>query len=161
MTLHNAKGLEFPAVFMLGCEEGVFPHMRSIESGDLEEERRLCYVGITRARERLYLTHARVRSLFGSRDWNVPSRFLSEIPGDLTDAEDAPADAASWDRGGASGAETGKATFAIGDDVVHAMHGDGVVTGMEAGVVLVRFASDGSECRLMVDYAPLKKRSAS
>jgi DNA helicase-2/ATP-dependent DNA helicase PcrA len=160
MTLHNAKGLEFPAVFIIGCEEGVFPHMRSIESGDLEEERRLCYVGITRARERLFLTHVRVRSLFGSRDWNVPSRFLSEVPDELTDREDAPADPAAWRRGAAPtpGAGAARASFAIGDDVVHAMHGDGVVTGMEPGVVLVRFASDGSERRLMVDYAPLKKR---
>src|SRR5947208_1993554 len=87
MTLHNAKGLEFPIVFMIGCEDGVFPHSRAIESGDLEEERRLCYVGITRAKRELYLTHARVRSLFGAREWNVPSRFLSEIPDDLVDRE--------------------------------------------------------------------------
>src|SRR5205085_1001203 len=87
MTLHNAKGLEFPVVFMIGCEDGVFPHMRAIESGDLEEERRLCYVGITRAKRDLYLTHARQRALFGAREWNVPSRFLNEIPDELVDRE--------------------------------------------------------------------------
>src|SRR3954463_15757578 len=87
MTLHNAKGLEFPVVFMLGCEDGVFPHMRAIESGDLEEERRLCYVGITRAKRQLYMTHARVRALYGAREWNVPSRFLAEIPDELVDRE--------------------------------------------------------------------------
>ncbi len=87
MTLHNAKGLEFPVVFIIGCEEGVFPHMRSIEAGDLDEERRLCYVGITRARRELYLTYARQRSLYGQRDWNVPSRFVDEIPVALTDGE--------------------------------------------------------------------------
>src|SRR5437588_223338 len=76
MTLHNAKGLEFPVVFMIGCEDGVFPHMRSIEAGDLDEERRLCYVGITRAKRELYMTYARQRSLYGQRDWNVPSRCL-------------------------------------------------------------------------------------
>ena len=91
MTLHNAKGLEFPIVFMIGLEDGVFPHSRSIEAGDLEEERRLAYVGITRAKRELYLTHARTRALFGRRDWNVRSRFLDEIPLELTDREpDAP-----------------------------------------------------------------------
>src|SRR5437764_7801746 len=85
MTLHNAKGLEFPIVFMIGCEEGVFPHSRAIESGDLEEERRLAYVGMTRAKRELYVTYTRVRTLYGARDWNVPSCFIDEIPVDLTD----------------------------------------------------------------------------
>src|SRR5918996_549853 len=83
MTLHNAKGLEFDAVFMIGCEEGVFPHSRSIEEGNLEEERRLCYVGATRARRSLWLTFARQRSLYGARGYNLPSRFLGEIPDEL------------------------------------------------------------------------------
>ena len=74
MTLHNAKGLEYPIVFMIGCEEGVFPHSRAVEAGDLEEERRLCYVGITRAKRELYITHARQRVLFGTRGYNMPSR---------------------------------------------------------------------------------------
>ena len=91
MTLHNAKGLEFPVVFIIGLEDGVFPHMRSIEAGDLEEERRLAYVGITRAKRELYLTYARTRTLFGGRDWNLPSRFIDEIPAELTDRdEEAP-----------------------------------------------------------------------
>jgi DNA helicase-2/ATP-dependent DNA helicase PcrA len=161
MTLHNAKGLEFPVVFMLGCEEGVFPHMRALDSGDLEEERRLCYVGITRARESLYLTYAKARSLYGARDWNVPSRFLGEIPDELTDREPAPA-ADVWDRGGGvddRGGGRAVASFDLGDDVVHATLGEGVVTAFErGGVVVVRFAADGSERKLMVDYAPLKKR---
>ena len=88
MTLHNAKGLEYPVVFMIGMEDGVFPHMRSIEAGDIEEERRLCYVGITRAMRKLYLTHARTRAMYGGREWNVPSRFLAEIPAELTDQEE-------------------------------------------------------------------------
>jgi DNA helicase-2/ATP-dependent DNA helicase PcrA len=84
MTLHTAKGLEFPAVFMIGMEENVFPHVRSLgDPEELDEERRLAYVGITRARERLYLCHAWCRSLFGSTQYNPPSRFLSEIPEDL------------------------------------------------------------------------------
>ena len=169
MTLHNAKGLEYDTVFMIGCEDGVFPHMRSIEAGDVEEERRLAYVGITRARRELYLSYARSRSLFGGRDWNIRSRFVDEIPIELTDRdEDAPtgpAAAATWG-GGASvpapsaGAGGGGASFGLGEDVVHANFGEGVVTGLEpGGLVVVRFASDGSERKLMADYAPLKKRA--
>ncbi|MFZ4514691.1 MAG: UvrD-helicase domain-containing protein [Acidimicrobiia bacterium] len=84
MTLHGAKGLEFPVVFLTGLEEGVFPHVRALGNPDeLEEERRLCYVGITRARERLYLTHAWCRTLFGNTDYFPPSRFLTEVPEEL------------------------------------------------------------------------------
>ena len=91
MTLHNAKGLEYPVVFMIGCEEGVFPHSRSIDEGNLEEERRLCYVGITRAEQHLYMTYARTRSLFGTRSYNMPSRFLDELPAELTERDEARA----------------------------------------------------------------------
>ncbi len=87
MTLHNAKGLEYPIVFIVGCEEGVFPHSRSLEEGTLEEERRLCYVGITRAMRDLYLTYARRRAVFGSTTYGLPSRFLAEIPTQLVDEE--------------------------------------------------------------------------
>ena len=80
MTLHNAKGLEFPVVFVAGMEEGVFPHQRSLDEQNVEEERRLAYVGITRAMDRLYLVHARARTLWGSSQYNLPSRFLDEIP---------------------------------------------------------------------------------
>jgi DNA helicase-2/ATP-dependent DNA helicase PcrA len=91
MTLHSAKGLEFPVVFMLGLEDGVFPHVRSLgEPDELEEERRLCYVGITRAQERLYLVHAWSRMLFGSTDYHPPSRFLEEIPESIIDVVGAP-----------------------------------------------------------------------
>ena len=86
MTLHTAKGLEFDGVFLIGLEDGVFPHLRALgEPDELEEERRLCYVGITRARRRLYLSHAWSRMLFGSTQYNPPSRFLKEIPVHLTD----------------------------------------------------------------------------
>ena len=164
MTLHNAKGLEFPVVFLIGMEDGVFPHMRAIEAGDLEEERRLCYVGITRAMRDLYLTCARTRNLYGSRDANVPSRFLAEIPSELTDADEQPAPdvrSSSWSGGAAAErpAPQPGASFSVGDDVIHASLGEGVVTGLDGrGVVVVRFAADGSERRMMVDYAPLKKR---
>ncbi|HYP49089.1 MAG TPA: 3'-5' exonuclease, partial [Thermoleophilaceae bacterium] len=166
MTLHNAKGLEFGIVFVIGCEDGVFPHMRAIEAGDLEEERRLAYVGLTRAKRQLYVTHARSRSLFGGRDWNLRSRFIDEIPAELTDQDlsqpTGRAAASTWGGGAAVAAPkqpTPGASFALGEDVVHANFGEGVVTGMEpGGLVVVRFAGDGSERKLMADYAPLKKR---
>ena len=86
MTLHSAKGLEYPVVFLVGMEDGVFPHFRSLtEPAELEEERRLAYVGITRAQQRLYLTHAWRRQIFGNTQYNPPSRFLDEIPDELVD----------------------------------------------------------------------------
>jgi DNA helicase-2/ATP-dependent DNA helicase PcrA len=98
MTLHNAKGLEFRAVFVAGMEEGVFPHQRSLDEQNVEEERRLAYVGITRAMNRLYLVHARARTLWGSSQYNLPSRFLDEIPGDLVERSAIGARAAAgWD----------------------------------------------------------------
>src|SRR5262249_1608545 len=87
MTLHNAKGLEYPIVIIIGCEEGVFPHSRALDEGGLEEERRAGCVGITRAERDLYLTAARTRSVFGARNFGVTSRFISEIPQGLTDRE--------------------------------------------------------------------------
>jgi DNA helicase-2/ATP-dependent DNA helicase PcrA len=164
MTLHNAKGLEFGTVFAIGLEDGVFPHIRAIEAGDVEEERRLAYVGLTRAKRELYLTYARTRALFGRRDWNLRSRFLDEIPLELTDRDEdeptGPAAAATWGGGAAAPEPTAPgASFALGDDVVHANFGEGVVIGAEpGGLIVVRFAGDGSERKLMADYAPLKKR---
>jgi DNA helicase II / ATP-dependent DNA helicase PcrA len=165
MTLHNAKGLEFPVVFIIGCEEGVFPHSRAVESGDLEEERRLCYVGITRAKRELFISYARMRALYGQRDWNLPSRFIDEIPAELTDVEQQEsrkprAFSTRWDDGPVSRPEpTPGASFSLGEDVVHASFGEGVVIAVEpGGVVVVRFAGDASERKLMADYAPLKKR---
>jgi DNA helicase-2/ATP-dependent DNA helicase PcrA len=149
---------------MIGMEDGVFPHMRSIEAGDIEEERRLCYVGVTRAMRSLYLTHARTRAMYGGREWNVPSRFLAEIPVELTDQEEAAAapSITSWSQGGtgapAPAPRNEGATFTVGDDVVHATFGEGIVIGADAGgIVIVRFRGDGSERKLMADYAPLKK----
>jgi len=161
MTLHNAKGLEFRAVFMIGMEEGIFPHARSIEEQGLEEERRLAYVGMTRAQERLVLTHASARSLWGSRSYNLPSRFIDELPEDKIERQ--RLQPASWS---GYGSPTGVApradvpSLSTGDSVRHETLGEGVVTAMEAGgVVTVRFASDGSERRLMLDYAPLQRVS--
>ena len=170
MTLHNAKGLEFPIVFMIGMEDGVFPHSRALDEGTLEEERRLCYVGITRAQRDLYLTYARQRTLFGAREYGLRSRFLDEIPDALTDEERAAPDT-QWSGGGRLARESSSAwaapgseepapsAYRLGDEVVHAAFGDGVVTGVEpGGIVVVHFAGDGSERRLVAAYAPITKR---
>ncbi len=159
MTLHNAKGLEYPIVFIIGAEEGVFPHSRALDEGGLEEERRLMYVGITRAMRDLCLTSARRRAVFGATQYGMRSRFLDEIPADLTDREDEPRVGAqrptSWASSRSAAAPT---DFRLGDDVVHAAFGEGVVTGIEPGIVVVRFARDGSERKLIDGHAPITKR---
>jgi DNA helicase-2/ATP-dependent DNA helicase PcrA len=157
MTLHNAKGLEFRAVYVIGMEEGVFPHSRSIEEQGIEEERRLCYVGMTRAMERLTLTHASARSLWGSRNYNLASRFLDELPSEGVVRERLrPASWASVSRGVTPRDDV--PSLSTGDSVRHSTLGEGVVVGLEpGGLVVVRFAGDGSERRLMLEYAPLEK----
>ncbi len=156
MTLHAAKGLEFPVVYMVGLEEGVFPHSRVFESGndDLEEERRLCYVGMTRAREELHLSYASSRMQFGQRSYNMPSRFLSDmghavaqVPLDTTprhtssepfdEFHDVPA-------------------FSEGDRVRSLQFGSGEVIDVDGLAVAVRFDS-GQEKKLNVEYARLEK----
>jgi DNA helicase II / ATP-dependent DNA helicase PcrA len=140
---------------LIGMEEGIFPHARSIEEQGIEEERRLCYVGMTRAREQLTLTHASSRSLWGARNFNLPSRFLEELPRSIDRERLRPA---SWSSYGAPVAPREDVpSLSTGDSVRHGTLGEGVVTGVEpGGVVMVRFA-DGSERRLMLDYAPLEK----
>jgi DNA helicase II / ATP-dependent DNA helicase PcrA len=168
MTVHNAKGLEYDTVFVVGCEDGSFPHMRALEEGGEEEERRLCYVAITRARQRLYMTWARERRLFGRAEHNLPSRFIDELPLELTERHStAPTTVGgtTWNAP-APGADPAQPVdpgpaleMQAGDDVVHASFGEGVVTGVEpGGVVIVRFSGDGSERKLMADYAPIRKR---
>ncbi|MHB1777789.1 MAG: UvrD-helicase domain-containing protein [Acidimicrobiales bacterium] len=158
MTLHTAKGLEFPVVFLVGLEDGVFPHFRALgEPLELEEERRLCYVGITRARRFLYLTHAWVRHLWGTTSHNIPSRFLAEVPAELIsdvgviggrrgDGGRRRRDDEPWEAGPAGGTVFGSGRgptppprrerqstgaealgLAAGDQVVHERWGDGVV----------------------------------
>jgi DNA helicase-2/ATP-dependent DNA helicase PcrA len=160
MTLHNAKGLEFPVIFLVGMEEGVFPHMRSLgDPAELEEERRLAYVGITRAKRHLFLTHATTRNLFGATNYNSPSRFLDEIPDALVaQAEARPRRA---DREAAvpsttlSGDEVGQ-----GDRIRHRQWGIGTIVQVngsgDRAEAIVRFDEAG-EKRLLLAWAPLEK----
>ena len=158
MTLHIAKGLEFPVVFIVGLEDGVFPHMRSMtDPAELEEERRLAYVGITRAKELLYLTHAWSRSLWGGSNYYPPSRFLHEIPEDLVrvieagDTEDL-AEMVSPRR------ET--ILLAVGDEVFHERWGRGTVVAVSGrgqnAEATVNFPEEGPK-RLLLAYAPLQR----
>ncbi|MFB9253888.1 DNA helicase PcrA [Sphaerisporangium melleum] len=176
MTLHTAKGLEFPVVFLTGLEDGVFPHTRSLgEPRELEEERRLAYVGITRAQQRLYVSRAAVRSSWGAPAFNPASRFLAEVPADLVDWRGDPAktawsaatrrDTRSEGRAPAAAAPRragGRAVPSLGpgDRVTHDQFGLGTVVSVdgvaEKTKVKVDFGS-GGEKTLLLAYAPLEK----
>jgi DNA helicase-2/ATP-dependent DNA helicase PcrA len=166
MTLHNAKGLEFPVVFIVGLEDGIFPHYRSMgDSAQLEEERRLAYVGITRARERLYLCHAWSRTIWGSTNYNPPSRFLSEIPSDLLrEIESNGSSQRLRGRVGVSvtsgGVRREPPAVSAGDTVMHDRWGEGVVVSVSGSgsdaEATVAFEDEG-EKRLLLAYAPLRR----
>ncbi len=159
MTLHAAKGLEFPVVFMIGMEESLFPHSRALyEPAEMEEERRLCYVGMTRAREELYLSAASSRLVFGSRQYNPPSRFLSDISAETVD----PGLETAW-RPSASGFDEPTVVYdaeegilSIGDRVQHQLFGVGTVTQVDGMNVAIAFDGRG-EKKLNAAFAPLKK----
>ena len=173
MTLHTAKGLEFPVVFLTGLEDGVFPHQRSLgDSAELEEERRLAYVGITRARFRLYLSRAVLRSSWGAPSYNPPSRFLEEIPAELLDwrrieVRSEPAQAAvarSLAVAGRRAAGPGLRpviSVSVGDRVNHDTFGLGVVTAMAGSAdhaeATIDFGAEVGSKRLLLRYAPVEK----
>ena len=177
MTLHTAKGLEFPVVFLTGLEDAVFPHQRSIgEPKELEEERRLAYVGLTRAERLLYVSRAIVRSSWGAPAHNPPSRFLAELPTDLVDWRRTEPDATRWGGGevttrraapmrSASLASSGRKqrpvpSLSPGDRVTHDTFGMGTVVAMEGAddkqVASIDFGSEGVK-RLLMRYAPVEK----
>ncbi len=174
MTLHTAKGLEFPVVFLTGLEDGVFPHMRSLgDSAELEEERRLAYVGITRARRQLYVTRASSRSAWGAPSYNPASRFLDELPGHLLDWRREAQAATQWTRRPPASANFRSSTVAArssrsreipsldpGDRVSHDSFGLGTVIALEGqgdnAVASVDFGSQGVK-RLLLRYAPVDK----
>jgi DNA helicase-2/ATP-dependent DNA helicase PcrA len=177
MTLHAAKGLEYPVVFLTGLEDGVFPHLRTLgDDKELQEERRLAYVGITRARERLYLSRAHMRSAWGQTSYNPPSRFLDEVPDSLVDwqrgessvSAPAPALTRAADRlvGSARGRAAGPGlrpipALAVGDKVTHDVFGLGTVTATRGAGDRVQAEVDfgaGTGAKwLLLRYAPLEK----
>jgi DNA helicase-2/ATP-dependent DNA helicase PcrA len=163
MTLHTAKGLEFPAVFIVGMEDGVFPHMRSLgDPNELEEERRLAYVGITRAQDKLYLTSAWSRMLFGGSNYNPPSRFLAEVPEGLTEKAGKRVRRTASERAAASGPRTTVEAESIGpgDRVRHDKWGLGtvreVVGSGDQAEAEVMFDTQGKK-RLLLAWAPLER----
>ncbi len=176
ITLHNAKGLEFPVVFMAGMEDGLFPHYLADESNDIQEERRLCYVGMTRAKERLYLTAAETRRVYGRVINHNVSQFISEIPRELIVEASVSGFSNEWSSGNRVGVtlpkkegyvsrlegektgETGPG-FKVGDRVVHATFGRGKIVSKEDDIVSILF-DDGKRMRFMLKYTPLKKEQA-
>jgi DNA helicase-2/ATP-dependent DNA helicase PcrA len=169
MTLHTAKGLEFPVIFLTGMEDGVFPHMRSLgNSQELEEERRLAYVGITRARERLYMSRAVMRSAWGSPQWNPPSRFLEEVPEELVDwqREDTgqsappPSIARATAVSGRSPGNREVVVLTAGDRVTHDTFGLGSVVSTAGAADKAEATIDFGDLgikRLLLRYAPVEK----
>jgi DNA helicase-2/ATP-dependent DNA helicase PcrA len=154
MTIHAAKGLEFPVVFMVGMEEGIFPNARVQDEGPaaLEEERRLCYVGMTRARQELHLSYASSRLQFGQRGYNMPSRFLSDMGHDIVQAPVSFTTRTPEDDYGFSDVPD----FDIGDGVRSAQFGVGEVVDVDGMAVTVKFTS-GQSKKLNVEYARLEK----
>ena len=165
MTLHSAKGLEFPIVFMAGVEEGSLPHQRAFASeAELEEERRLCYVGLTRARERASLSHARTRRIHGLEDYRMPSRFIEEIPSELINHVDRFETAhrpvvRSYDPDEPDVDVGSSFDYSVGEFVFHPKFGRGKITGISGhGAnmrITIRFAR-GAEKTLVAEYAPLQ-----
>jgi len=166
MTLHSAKGLEFKLVFLTGMEESLFPHGRSMESpAQLEEERRLCYVGITRAMQKLYLTYAESRRLHGTDIFNPPSRFLKEIPAELIDEIRPRAQTTApyaRKRSSSFNDTASDIGFSLGDKVSHPSFGDGIVLNYEgvgeSASIQINFEAVGTKW-LMLSFAKLKKVS--
>lgn len=157
MTLHAAKGLEFPVVFMIGMEETIFPHTRALyDASEMEEERRLCYVGMTRAREELYLISASSRLIFGNRQYNPPSRFLTDIEALETTPLAGAAQQWSQESHYVPDAEA-VPDVAVGDRVRHHIFGTGTITEIDGMVASIVFAGSTTAKKLNLSFAPLEK----
>lgn len=158
MTLHSAKGLEFPVVFIIGMEEGIFPHQNAFLEGNegIEEERRLCYVGFTRAKERLYITNAKRRMLYGKTNANQPSRFISEIADDLLEISNSSIkEEKVLDKNEMYNTE--EVNYNKGDVVIHTIYGRGVVIDIDEKFVSIAFARNFGIRKLMKNHKSLKK----
>ena len=157
MTLHSAKGLEFKVVFIVGMEDGIFPHQNSFtETGGLEEERRLCYVGITRAKEKLYLSNARKRMLYGKENLTIPSRFLKEIPSDLMEETSASVKSEKKiDKTKVFYDE--EQEYQVGQVVMHTIYGRGVVVGIDDKFVSIAFNKRFGIRKLMKNHSSIRK----
>lgn len=155
MTLHSAKGLEFPIVFITGMEEGIFPHQNSIDEGNIEEERRLCYVGITRAKDRLYLLNARSRMMYGHVERYMPSRFLDEIDDELLDSDKKIIEPKVINREEMYSKDD--VDYQVGDVVMHTMYGKGVVVSVDKTLVSIAFSRQFGVRKLMKNHKSLKK----
>jgi len=157
MTLHSAKGLEYPLVFIAGMEENLFPHKMSLdEPGRLEEERRLAYVGITRAMKKLYLTFAETRSIYGSESFNSVSRFIRDIPKEVIEEvrlQSTVSRPTSYARAGMLSDENESTGFSLGQGVFHGVYGEGVILNFEGmgprARVHVRFADAGTKILIL------------
>ena len=157
MTIHSAKGLEFEAVFLIGMEEGIFPHTNSLlEENGLEEERRLCYVGITRAKKRLFLSNAKRRMLYGKDNMNIPSRFIKEIDKSLLDEENPMLEfKEKIDKKEMYSDE--EVDYKNGDIVMHTIYGRGVVIDVASSILTIAFARNFGVKKLMKNHKSLKK----
>lgn len=157
MTLHSAKGLEFKVVFIVGMEDGIFPHQNSFtETGGLEEERRLCYVGITRAKEKLYLSNARKRMLYGKENLTIPSRFLKEIPSELIEETSASVKSEKKiDKTKVFYDE--EQEYQVGQVVMHTIYGRGVVVGIDDKFVSIAFNKRFGIRKLMKNHSSIRK----
>lgn len=156
MTMHAAKGLEFKVVFLIGMEEGIMPHSMSLnEAGELEEERRLCYVGITRAKERLYITNAKRRMLFGNTNMNPPSRFIAEIDGNLIEKEESKPETKVFNK--TNFYEGERIDYKHGEIVMHASFGKGVVVDNDERFVTVAFDKRFGIKKFLNNYQGLRR----
>ena len=162
MTIHSAKGLEFPVVFLVGMEEGIFPHQNSFcEENGIEEERRLCYVGITRAEKKLYLSNARQRMLYGNTSQNPPSRFIKEIDPNVLEENNSTMNINNSNHEPFKKQDmysNNDIDLKVGDVIIHDIYGRGVVVGVDKSLVSIAFQRQYGIKKLMKNHKSIHKQ---